>query len=295
MVKEIEGIAEFDPESSVLFLGSGFSVGATNIEGGSPPNGKGLRHHFIRHLKLPPDTDYDLQVISDEFAESNPQKLRDELYKIFRITALTAEQIAVLNEPWRRIYSTNYDDAVELNRLNNRVPPNSFDVSQPVPSKLPHGSIIHLHGSIRLVTPENVKDSLVLGEGSYVNQYVVKSPWYDQFQRDLAYASAIYIIGYSLADYHIAGLLLADWRLAERTVFIQGAHPNDIFLSRTKQYGRTLFIGTDGFAKALASAKRRAVAPALENLKSFRSLAPTRDKKAGARPTASEVFDLLVD
>lgn len=290
---DIEELGEVDPASSVLFLGSGFSLGATNIAHGSPPNGKGLRRHFIEQLKLSETTDYDLQVLSEEFADNDPQKLRDELYKIFRLTDLTLGQTAVLNEPWRRIYSTNYDDAVELHRLNTKALPNAFDVSEAVPNKLPDGAIVHLHGSIRLITPENVNESLVLGEGSYVNQYVVRSPWYDQFQRDLAFASALYIVGYSLADYHIAGLLMANPQLAERTIFIQGPDPDKTFERRTARYGRTMFIGTDGFAEALARAPRSA-APALGSLRSFRSLAPTRDRKAGARPTAAEVFDLLI-
>ncbi|WP_454021228.1 SIR2 family protein [Azospirillum sp. Marseille-Q6669] len=293
MAHDIDGIEEFDPQSSILFLGSGFSLGATNISNESPPNGKGLRRHFIQQLKLPADTDYDLQVLSEEFAEDNPRKLRDELYRIFRLTALTAGQTAVLDEPWRRIYSTNYDDAVELHRLSKKAPPNAFDVSEPVPNKLPHGAVVHLHGSIRLITPENVKESLVLGEGSYVNQYVIRSPWYDQFQRDLAFASALYVVGYSLADYHIAGLLMANPKLAERTFFIQGPTPDQTFVRRTAQYGRTMFIGTDGFAKVLACIPRP-TATALESLRAFRSLTPTPDKKAGARPTAPEVFDLLV-
>ncbi|WP_374629910.1 SIR2 family protein [Pannonibacter indicus] len=293
MTHDPDKLEDFDPESSILFLGSGFSLGATNIANTSPPNGKGLRRHFIQLLKLPADTDYDLQVLSEEFAENDPQMLRDELYRIFRLRTLTPGQTAVLNESWRRIYSTNYDDAVELHRLSKNTPPNAFDVSEPVPNKLPHGALVHLHGSIRLITPANVKESLVLGEGSYVNQYVVRSPWYDQFQRDIAFASALYIIGYNLADYHIAGLLMANPKLAERTVFIQGPDPDKTFERRTTQYGRTKFIGTDGFAEAIARAHRHA-APALDNLRSFRSLSPTRDKKTAARPTAAEVFDLLV-
>jgi hypothetical protein len=286
-------ISEFSPENSVILIGSGFSLGATNIVGNNPPNGRGLRRHFLQKLKLPLDTEYDLQVLSDEFAEDDPRKLRDELYDVFRLTDLSASQVAVLNEPWRRIYTTNYDDAVELHRLKKNLQPNAFDVSEPVPNKLPHGAVVHLHGSIRLITPDNVKDSLVLGEISYVNQYVIRSPWYEQFQRDLAFASALYIVGYSLTDYHIAGLLMANPKLAERTIFIQGPKPDKIFVRRTAQYGRTMFIGVDGFAEALASAPR-AIASSLDNLRSFRSLAPTRDKKAGARPTAPEVFDLLV-
>jgi hypothetical protein len=293
MSSDTTQIQEIDPARSILFLGSGFSLGATNIANGSPPNGKRLRRHFIQQLELPDDTDYDLQVLSDEFADGDAQKLRDELYRIFRLTKLTTEQAAILNEPWRRIYTTNYDDAVELNRLNNRLSPNTFDVSEPVPNKLPDGAVVHLHGSIRLITSENVKDNLVLGERSYVNQYVVRSPWYDQFQRDLAFSKALYIVGYSLADYHIAGLLMANPTLAERTVFIQGPNPDSMFLRRTERYGRTKFIGTDGFAEMLKSAPRSTV-PTLDNLRAFRSLAPTRDKKAIARPTAPEVFDLLV-
>lgn len=293
MTHEIDALGEFNPESSILFLGSGFSHGANNIANSTPPNGRGLRHHFIEQLKLPPSTDYDLQVLSEEFAEHNSEKLREELYRIFRLTELTPDQTVVLNEPWRRIYTTNYDDAVELHRLKKGLPPNAYDVSESVPNKLPHGAVIHLHGSIRLITSENVMKSLVLGEGSYVNQYVVQSRWYDQFQRDLAYASALYIVGYSLADYHIAGLLMANPKLAERTIFIQGPSVDQIFLRRTAQYGRTIFVGTDGFAKALACTPR-SVAPSLDNLRSFRSLSPVRDKKTVARPTATEVFDLLV-
>src|ERR1043166_5916134 len=126
MARDNKGLGEVDPESSILFLGSGFSLGATSIAQASPPNGKGLRRHFIQQLELPADTDYDLQVLSEEFAENDSRKLRDELYRIFRLTKLTPGQTVVLNEPWRRIYSTNYDDAVELHRLNKKAPPNPF-------------------------------------------------------------------------------------------------------------------------------------------------------------------------
>lgn len=293
MISDNDRLGELDPRSSILFLGSGFSLGATNIARASPPNGKALRRHLIEKLKLPSDTDYDLQVLSEEFAEDDAEKLCEELYRIFRITILTEGQTSILNEPWLRIYTTNYDDAVETHRINRKAPPNAFDVSEEVPNKLPHGAVVHLHGSIRLITPENVMKNLVLGESSYVNQYVVRSPWYDQFQRDIAFASTLYIVGYSLADYHIAALLMQNPALAERTVFIQGPNFDKTFVRRTTQFGRTIFIGTDGFAEALALAPR-STALALENLRSFRSLSPTRDRKATARPTAPEIYDLLV-
>jgi len=289
----IDELGEFDPESSILFLGSGFSLSATNIEDKNPPNGSGLRLHFIEQLGLPIETSYDLQILTEEFAEKDAHKLRDELYRIFRVKTLSDAQKSILDVPWRRIYTTNYDDAVETHRLANKAQPCAFDVSEPVPNKLPNGAVIHLHGSIRLITADNVTSSLVLGEASYVNQYVVRSPWYDQFQRDIAYADMIYIVGYSLADYHIAGLLLQNPKLAKRTVFIQGTAHDSIFVRRTAQYGRPMFIGVEGFAAALTKISRPRI-PTLNNLRSFRSLAPTRDKQASARPTATEIYDLLV-
>ncbi|WP_036258226.1 SIR2 family protein [Methylocapsa aurea] len=294
MSESINTIGEVEPSTSIIFLGSGFSLGAKNIAGGRPPNGNGLRRHFIQKLKFPADTSYDLQVLTEEFASDDSQRLRDEVYQIFRIASLDNAQAAILDEPWRRIYTTNYDDAVEVYRLGKKLPPNGYDVSEPVPNKLPHGAVVHLHGSIRLVTPENVRTSLVLGEASYVNQYVVRSPWYDQFQRDLVFASALYIIGYSLADYHIAALLLEDSGLATRTLFIQGPDQDDVFLRRTAPYGRTLFIGTNGFADALKKAPRAEAPTDLSRLKSFRPLNPVRDRSSIVQPTAGEVYDLLV-
>jgi len=282
-----------DPASAVLFLGSGFSLSARNISNESPPNGAGLRRHFIKQLGLPDDTAYDLQVLSEEFAEGGLERLHDELYRIFRISALCDDQKAILSEPWRRIYTTNYDDSVELYRLGASQPSNTFDVSDPLPNKLPHGAVIHLHGSIRIITQDNVLSSLVLGEASYVNQYLLRSPWYDQFQRDIAFAGRLYIVGYSLADYHIAALLLADPKLAAKTVFIHGPVPDAVLKRRTANYGQTMFIGTEGFASALARATRP-TAPRSDSLRSFRSLSPTRDKRSSAKPTAAEVYDLLV-
>lgn len=287
-------IEEFDPSTSILFLGSGFSLGTHNISRENPPNGKGLRKHFITELGLPSDTEYDLQVLTEEFANNDSQKLRDELYRIFRITSLNEAQAAVLDEPWRRIYTTNYDDSVETHRIKKRQIPHSFDVSEDVPNKLQHGAVIHLHGSIRLITPENVKTSLVLGEASYVNQYVVRSPWYDQFQRDIAFASRLYIVGYSLADYHIAALLLENATLAARTIFIQGPVSDPVFLRRTAAFGETLFIGTEGFAEQISSASRPAAKSDITKLRAFKSLNPVRDRKTIEQPTASEVYDLLV-
>ncbi|NIJ70564.1 hypothetical protein FHY09_003038 [Xanthomonas sp. 60] len=170
----------------------------------------------------------------------------------------------------------------------------SYDFSEPVPNRLVDGAIIHLHGSIRLAKEENIKSSLVLGEGSYVTQYVVQSPWYAQFERDIAFASALFIVGYSLADYHIAALLMKNPELANRTFFIQGPEFDPILERRTRDYGRAFFVGAEKFSKALDSLPRHGPSRDLMRLRSFKSLSPTKDPKSVTKPTATEVYDLLV-
>jgi hypothetical protein len=287
-------IGTIDPDSSVLLLGSGFSLEGTNLRGKPPPNGTGLRRHFIEVLNLPPETGYDIQVLADEFAERDAERLNRELYNIFRISSVGDNQSRILAENWSRIYTTNYDDIVEICHHKRHLEPKSFDVSNEVPNKLPKNSIIHLHGSIRAVTPENVLSSLVLGESSYVRQYLGKSPWYNQFQTDIKFASNLFIIGYSLADYHISALLLENPEVARKTFFIQGSDPDEMFLRRTKAYGSTLFVGLEGFAKAIETLPRPETLSDVTRLKSFRVLDPQRDKRGLRPPTANETFDLLV-
>ena len=287
-------IGDLDPASSILFLGSGFSLSAKTIGNHNPPNGSELRNHFISCLQLPTDTTYTVQVLAEEYAEQNADGLARELCSIFRISSLSTAQTAILSERWRRIYTTNYDDCVETHRIKSKETVNSYDISDPIPNKLHDGSIIHLHGSIREVTAENVKSSLVLGELSYVKAIFKRSLWYDQFQNDLRFAKHLFVVGYSMSDYHIAALLLADPNLASRTFFIQDTTFNEIFVRRTRDYGRVLFIGVSGFADALRTLPRTPQISNVANLKSFRSMSPVRDRKGVADPTAGEVFDLLV-
>lgn len=294
MTTDYTEIGTIDPGTAILLLGSGFSLESTNIRGENPPNGARLRSHFASVLGLPVAENYTLQVLTDEFSDDSPEKLYSELYTIFRIHDFSANQKNILSSRWHRIYTTNYDDTVEICQLKSGLNPQSFDSSDQIPNKLPSNSIIHLHGSIRSITPDNLTRSLVLGERSYVQQYVDKSPWYNQFQADIRFSSGLFIVGYSMADYHISALLLENPDIARKTWFIQGATADPMFERRTRTYGRTLFIGLEKFASAIKNLPRPDPLTDVSKLKNFRELNPHRDKKAIKAPTANEIFDLLV-
>jgi len=61
---------EFDPSSSLLFLGSGFSVEALNIAGTCPPVGRGLEKLFSKELGLADDSGYELKDIVNHAAKN---------------------------------------------------------------------------------------------------------------------------------------------------------------------------------------------------------------------------------
>jgi hypothetical protein len=110
----------------------------------------------------------------------------------------------------------------------------------------------------------------------------------------MRFASQIFIVGYSMADYHISGLLLENPELAKKTFFIQGPGADPIFVRRTKSFGQTLFIGLEGLAEAVTKLPRPEPLSDVTRLTSFRALDPQRDKKGLRPPTANEIFELMV-
>ena len=246
-------LTELDSEGSVLFLGSGFSRSARNIQGRNPPTGGELKERFAKLLGAAPD-DYDLPTLADAVNADPQVSLRDLLYETFTVAQLADGQKDVLGRPWMRIYTTNYDDSIELfyHRTDRKAP--SFSYHDAKPRRMPNGTVIHLHGMIRDITDGNVLDQLILSEEAYVRQHFERSPWYDEFVRDLKVCSACYFVGYSLKDYHISAILMQSPGLREKTFFITGPVPDPISARTMERYGTVMPIGMD--ARSATSARR---------------------------------------
>jgi SIR2-like domain len=279
-------------ETAILFLGSGFSAGARNIENTELPTGGGLKDRFAAILGVDP-RDHDLKALADEIHSRPDLDLYQILYKYFTVQTLTADQEDVLKWNWLRVYTTNYDDLVELHRHKCKSPTNSFSYDDEKPAKLPHGSVIHLHGVIRKATEDNVLDQLVLNDASYVRQHFERSDWYDDFARDLRHCSAAYFLGYSLSDYHIAALLMQSPTLKQKTYFVTRSVPDKIFARRVEPYGGIMPIGVAGFSTLCSTLPKEVPSKNLNALKSYRFLDPFIDKKTTASPTPVEVQNLI--
>lgn len=285
-------LSEIDPQNSIIFLGSGFSAGAKNILDIQMPAGSGLKDLFAAEIGVD-SRDYDLMTLADEFSGGDNSKLYKNVYEIFTTTHAEQYQKDILREKWRRIYTTNYDDLVEWAALERGEKISSYSFDENKPLRLDFGTVIHLHGSIRNATEENALKQLVLNESSYIRQHIEKSPWYDDFVRDLKFCKNCFFIGYSLADMHIAALLMKNNDLKEKIFFITRGISPPLFEKKVGAYGTILPIGAEGFAELCKKLPRPVKNIDPNKLKAFKYLDPLKDKRTLFPPTSMEVINLV--
>lgn len=282
-----------DPNSAVLFLGSGFSSAATNIANTGPPVGSGLAQEFERQLKVP-HGELELKALADEMQFRPELDLYQTLYSLFTIAQLSSEQIEILSRKWLRIFTTNYDDAIELAYQKNGLHCPSFSYDDPIPRRVPIGSIVHIHGAIRKTNDSNVLDQLVLNQNSYIRQHFDRSAWYGELDRSLDHCSVCFFVGYSLSDYHITALLMQKPNRKHKIYFIMKDMPNEIARRQIEQFGEIHAIGSSGFAELCRTLPAPPPITDLRALRGVRYLDPFRDNKAVIPPTPSEILRLVV-
>ena len=285
-------MAHIDPSGTILFLGAGFSIGATNIDGTTLPLSHDLRNELSDMLGVSPN-DYPLDTLVEEVQSRDDMDLYQILYRRFTVTKLQPHHTSILSLPWRRIYTTNFDDTVEFHHSSNNFAVPSYTTTETKPRRLQHGSIIHLHGAIRATTEDTVLEQLVLSEGAYIRQQFEKSPWYDEFIRDLRFCENCFFVGYNLRDLHISAILLQDPILRRKTYFVTKSDPDEILLNRIRPFGEVLPIGAEGFSELCKTLPKPAPSIDPHSLKAFKYVDPLKDKKTLVPPTPIEILNLV--
>jgi hypothetical protein len=135
----VEQVAEsLSRKDAILFLGAGFSKQAKNALGEELPSGDALKIELFKAIGEDPssaDLENDLSTISDYCLSSVEKSLAaaDHMRKLFTVQGLEDWQIDLITKyPWRRIYTTNYDNAVEFafDARNQKVAPYSPPASE---------------------------------------------------------------------------------------------------------------------------------------------------------------------
>ncbi len=248
---------------ALLFAGAGFSRGALNLRKQPFKTGPQLAAHIAKTAKLPEGTPLD--DATEEFLERfGEEQFIRELEQEFTTTKVSKAHLQFAKLPWKRIYTTNYDNVLEYSFTQTQQRLRPITPSEKI-SEISKDSTwcVHLNGFIGKLTLENISSEVKLTDTSYLTAVLAESPWAAVFREDLSLANAVFFVGYSLADLDIKRLLFERQELKDKCFFVLGEQPTPSALSRAKRFGTVLQINADKFAEMLG-AKARAYTPALD-------------------------------
>ncbi|MCJ7879705.1 hypothetical protein MUT85_24460, partial [Salmonella enterica subsp. enterica serovar Infantis] len=135
---------------ALLFLGAGFSKGAINSNHEQVKDAKELSQKLFEEMGMPYDPEKSLNVISEYFQKKEGRaRLLELLRDEYSIKEVTGTHKTIMKYNWKRIYTTNYDDAAEQASIENGI----YRIPVTLSNKLDQTKdrreiVIHLNGFI---------------------------------------------------------------------------------------------------------------------------------------------------
>lgn len=239
----------------VLFVGSGFSIGAKNISGTCMATGLELAKILYNECGESSDGG-DLQDASNiyiqKFGTYALVHYLKELFTIQKPTDITYDQKFITSLPWKRVYTTNYDNIIELgyNSSGRKIYPKVLsDSINGISDKTK--VCVHLNGYIGNLNEVSLDKEFKLTDQSYTSEDFVESDWIALFDSDLKTADAIFFIGFSMnSDLDIKRIINRDPETYQKCYFIVWDQERAPVIRTLNNYGQTLPINVDGFVKA---------------------------------------------
>ena len=263
-----EAIRHILDGNAVLFVGSGFSAGAVKEDGNEFSTAKPLAHLLLSECGYGADTD-DLGQASELYKDEKGEiALVDFVRKEFTAVDITKEQTLIGSLPWKRIYTTNYDNVLEIAYQRNKRRLDCVVLSnRPQEYKDKKNLCIHLNGKVTSLTEHKLNDEFKLTNTSYLTESFLKSPWIKFFQTDLQTAKAVFFLGYSMKyDLDIQRLVYAAENLKEKTFLILWNEEPRINLRLIARFGTPLAIGINGLTDKIEEIRKTHIARPLSFL-----------------------------
>ncbi|HBA9024230.1 TPA: SIR2 family protein [Escherichia coli] len=243
---------------AIAFTGAGFSLGTKNVLGSTPPMAGELAKKLSLLCNL--EESEDLMFAADvalEYADNI--SVLDLLKDNYTLTSVSEYHEKICKLPWKKFFTTNYDNSIELACLNIGKRIESVDLSYKPTNFLKKNNVcLHINGKIEGAEPEDLTSKIKLSDSSYLSpDSFVNSDWYYHFKKDLETASAIVFMGYSMYDMDVKKFLFENPELQEKTYFVvrDGADFKEIFTLR--KYGHVLPIGVDRFSDLMKDVQKQ--------------------------------------
>ncbi|MBQ3441743.1 MAG: SIR2 family protein, partial [Selenomonadaceae bacterium] len=248
---------------AILFLGAGFSIGGTNKMKKSIPTATELSLQMCKELHISESNN--LPIVSDRFISDHNiglgiSRMIDFLKSRLICTQVSDEQLTIVKLPWIRIYTTNYDNIVEIASKVSKIYRESITATTEKP-KIENlsGAIIHMNGSIQTVTEKNFFNDFKITNESYLRDGFLESPWGDLFVHDINNSKAIIFIGYSMR-YDLDLQKVMHNKIRDKSIFIDRANLDENQEYLLNKWGTLEKIETTGFANKIISLQRTHIA-----------------------------------
>jgi len=251
-----EAIAYALDGEAVLFTGSGFGYGATNLQGITPVTGRDFAEELwtLSGLSGAPDS---LSIASQVFIQKQGRMaLADLCRNAFTIKTPAVHHVDIAGLPWQRIYTTNYDDLLEKSAHEAGKVLNGVVLDDAVERHLGPRICVHLNGSISRMTPADLDSTFKLTQASYVTDTLRQSHWMSVFTQDLRLCRAVIFVGYSMYDLDIQRLMYRE-DVKDKAFFVTAPNlsPDHLDALMLPMFGQVVDIGVAEFANRIKAVR----------------------------------------
>ena len=210
----------------------------------------------------------------------------------FLLNKVSATIVDIVGYPWSSIYTTNYDNGLELalHKAGKRfVPLNNLDDPNATTNGTP---VIHLHGAAEAWSHSTFEQSCVLDADSYHNLSGVRD-WLHRLRFDIERAEIVVFVGFSAADFHLTQVFFDTSGLKEKAFFINrpSSELDPDERATQEDFGEPLYIGREGIAQLIIEAQKQQI-PVEPQLASFVRYQPPRP--SASVPPVQDIEDLLI-
>lgn len=243
---------------ALLFLGAGFSKGAINSNHEQVKDAKELSQKLFAEMGMLYDPEKSLNVISEYFQKKEGRaRLLELLRDEYSIKEVTGTHKTIMKYNWKRIYTTNYDDAAEQASIENGI----YRIPVTLSNKLDQTRdrreiVIHLNGFIEDMVEDTLNKEVKLTKVSYALESLEENQWAMVLKKDIEEAEVIIFIGYSLTyDIDLQRIIIKNSDNRDKIYFING-EVDEIDRVVIEQYGHIEPLYSEDLAQLLVKKER---------------------------------------
>ncbi len=246
---------------AILFAGSGFSFGATNIKNKPFKTGIELRDALAAECGIT-ETEESLENVSLLFKkQKSPIELVRFLKEEFSLKTINDCHRTIMSVDWKRVYTTNYDRVIETAAEENEKILSPVVLCDALDDFDKSAVCVHINGFIDRLTVSNLDTEFKLTEKSYAHETLNGKPWFELMKADFRAAEAIIVVGFSMKSDVDVQRLLSSPEMQQKTLYVTGPDLDKVSLALLKEYGRCEEFGTIGFARHIEQGKANFVPP----------------------------------